>query len=126
MVRIGRIGIDTIAENAHELLPIELRDVLQDPEGAVYFEKTWPLQSSGHGRFSVRHGQYARHVTYASIEALWRDYEVCPPTAPLGIFIGALMHCIAEHGAEQQAVLASEGHPNALVSTPEFSKKDWE
>jgi hypothetical protein len=34
MVRIGRIS------KAHELLPIELRGVLQDPAGAVYFEKT--------------------------------------------------------------------------------------
>jgi hypothetical protein len=34
------------------------------------------------------------------------------------------MHCIAELGAEQQADSESEGHPNTLVSTPEFSKLD--
>ncbi len=127
MVRIRRIGIDPIAEKAHELLPIELQDVLQDQADAVYFEKIWPLQSSGHWRFrvSVCHGQYAGFVTNASIETSWRDNAICPPTAPLGRLISALMQCIAEIGAKQQAELESGGYPNAFLLTPELRLSDW-
>jgi hypothetical protein len=130
MVRIGRIGIAAIAVKAHELLPIQLtgsRNVHHDPNGAAYFEKTWSLQSSGHGRFSVCHGQYGGYVTNASIETLWRDRNhICPPTAPLGTYIGALMHEIAEMGAEHQTKLVKAGHANAFVSIPKNTNSHWD
>jgi hypothetical protein len=66
MVRIGRVGIEKIAEKGRVMLPIKLRDVLNDPAGADFFEKTWSFQSSDHRRFSVCHGQYAGFVTNAS------------------------------------------------------------
>jgi hypothetical protein len=45
MVRITKIGIETIAEKAHLALPSYLIKEHDDEDGAVYFEKTWSLKA---------------------------------------------------------------------------------
>ena len=84
MVRISKIGMDSIAEKAHEAVPRFLIEDCEDEDWSEYFHKTWSLPS-GHGRWSVCHGQYGGYVTNASMETVWKDKsEMCPPSAPLG------------------------------------------
>ena len=55
MVRISKLGMESIADKAHEAVERFLNDERDDQSGAEYFHKTWSL-ASGHGRWSVCHG----------------------------------------------------------------------
>ena len=52
MVRISILGMESIAEKAHEAVQRFLIEDRDDEEGAEYFHKTWSLPS-GHGRWSA-------------------------------------------------------------------------
>ena len=69
MVRISKLGMDSLAVKAHEAVPRFLIEECEDEDGAEYFHKKWSLPS-GHGRWSVFHGQYGGYVTNASMETV--------------------------------------------------------
>ena len=126
MVKLGRVGHEVVVNKAHHAMPIWIEHVLKDAKGAKYWQNTWSL-SSGHGRFSVVHGMYGGSTTNGSKEANWRDKgEICPPSAPLGTFMGALTHNIQCKGNEHKARLEKAGHPNHFPSIPVITKKHWE
>ena len=126
MVRISKIGMDSIAEKVHEAVPRFLIEDCDDEDGSEYFHKTWSLPS-GHGRWSVCHGQYGGYVTNASMETVWKDKsEMCPPSAPLGTMLGALIHLIEQKGKEHQAFLIHSGRPNRFISIPKVSDEVWD
>jgi hypothetical protein len=60
VVRLAHVGHETIAVKCDEAMIVWIKDVLQDPAGADYYDKTWSL-SSGHGRFPVVYGGRGIH-----------------------------------------------------------------
>ncbi len=57
VVRLAHVGHETIAIKCDEAMIVWIKDVLQDPASADYYDKTWSL-SSGYGRFPVVYGGY--------------------------------------------------------------------
>ena len=126
MVRIAKLGMETIVDKSHAALSRHLRETLEDTAGADYFDKTWSMQSA-HGRWAVCHGGYSGFVTNASTECNWRDKnEICPANAPLGTFLGGLVKNIEAKGHEHQAKLILAGIPNLFVSIPKIGSDVWE
>ncbi len=97
MVRIAKLGVETIVNKAHKAV---VRWLIEsgDKDGAAYWEKTWSMES-GHGRWSIVHAQYAGCNSNASMECMWKFKSgICPPTATLGTMLGGLFHTIEELG----------------------------
>ena len=51
---------------------------------------------------------------------------MCPPSAPLGTMLGALIHLIEQKGKEHQAFLIHAGRPNRFISIPKVSDEVWD
>ncbi len=62
LVRLALVGHETIAVKCDEAMIVWIKDVLQDPVGADYYDKTWSL-SSGHSKFPVVYGGYGGSTT---------------------------------------------------------------
>ena len=64
--------------------------------------------------------------TNASLESLWRNKdEICPPCAPLGTFLGGLVHTIEELGKEHQGFLQQQDRPNMFISLQKVRTEVW-
>ena len=126
VVRLSKVGHEVVARKGHEAMVDWLRNDLEDPEGADYYHKTWSLDS-GYGRFCVVYGMYGGSTTNGGTEANWRDKrEICPKTATLGTFMGALVHNIKCKGDEHNDRLCKAQHPNRFPSIPEITKETWQ
>ena len=103
-----------------------INDDLEDPEGAQYYHRTWSLES-GFGRFCVVCGMHGGSTTNGGTEANWRDKkEICPKSATLGTFIGALVHNIQCKGEEHTQRLIDGGEPNRFPSIPRIMDETWQ
>jgi hypothetical protein len=103
-----------------------IKDDLEDEEGANYFHKTWSMDS-GFGRWPVVFGMYGGSTTNGGTEANWRDKkEICPKSATLGTFMGALVHNIECKGDEHRDRLIKEGHQNRFPSFPDITDDIWD
>jgi hypothetical protein len=101
VVRLSRLGDEVVARKCHEAMVASIKDDLEDPEGADDYHSTWSIKS-GFGRFCVVYGMHGGSTTNGVTEANWRDKkEICPKSATLGTFIGALVHNIKCKGEEQ-------------------------
>ena len=125
-VRVSKIGHETVARKALEAMVTWINDDLEDEEGAKYFDKTWSL-ASGFGRWPVVFGMHGGSTTNGGTEANWRDKkEICPKTATLGTFMGALVHNIECKGDEHRDRLKKACHENRFPSIPVITKETWE
>jgi hypothetical protein len=117
------IGLDTIRDKADILMEKFMVEELADPRSFEWWGKTWSM-ASGHGRWSICHGQYAGYVTNASMEREWReDKEPCSPKASMGEYLGARCATIKAKGKEhRQRLIDLE---NLFMSTGNFVHVDW-
>jgi hypothetical protein len=126
VVRLSRVGDEVVAKKCHEAMVTWIKDDLEDPEGADYYHSTWSLDS-GYGRFCVVYGGHGGSTTNGGTEANWRDKkEICPKTATLGTFIGALVHNIKCKGEEQYQRLIDAGEANRFPSIPRITDETWQ
>ena len=124
-VRVSKIGHETVARKAMEAMVTWIKEELEDEEGAKYFHKTWSMDS-GFGRWPVVFGMHGGSTTNGGTEANWRDKkEICPKSAPLGTFMGALVHNIECKGDEHRDRLIKAGHQNRFPSIPVITKETW-
>ena len=125
-VCMGSIGIDMIRDKADVLMKKYMVEELQDPCSYDWWGKTWSMES-GHGQWSVCHGQYAGFVTNASMEREWReDKEPCSPKASMGEYLGARCATIKAKGMEHRQRLIDQKTPNRFISYPKISKDMWD
>ena len=120
------IGLDTIRDKADILMEKFMVEELADPRSFEWWGKTWSM-ASGHGRWSICHGQYAGYVTNASMEREWReDKEPCSPKASMGEYLGARCATIKAKGKEHRQRLIDQGTPNRFISIPKIGKEMWD
>ena len=125
VVRLAHVGQETIAVKCDEAMIVWIKDVLQDPVGADYYEKTWSL-ASGHGRFPVVYGGYGGSTTNGGTEAGWKDKRLMSiKSAKLGTFIGGLVHTIECRGEEHMQKLHKQGDYNRFISFPCINTATW-
>ena len=103
-MRVKNIAVLPFADTAQELLVTYVREVLEQPRAANWFEGTW---TGEHGRWSLAHAGYTWSNNNMGQEVDWRDLkQECPPSVTLGTHIGALVGLIEQLGDEHRVYLA--------------------
>jgi hypothetical protein len=99
-------------------MAVWIKDVLEDPAGADYYDKKWSL-SSRHGRFPVVYGGYGGSTTSGASKAGWKDKRLMSiKSAKLGTFNGGMVHTIECRGEEHMQKKHKQGDYNRFFSFP--------
>ncbi len=126
VVRVSKIGHETVARKALEVMVTWIRKDLHDEEEAIYFQNTWSM-TSGSSQWPVVFGMHGGSTTKGGAETNWRDKrEICPKSATLGTFMGALVHNIECKGDEHRKRLIKAGHTNRFPSIPDITDDVWD
>ena len=95
------------AVHAQALLVTYIRDVLEQPRAAEWFETWW---TGDRGRYCLAHAQYGGSNSNMGVEVDWRDVKkLLPPSSTLSAFTGALMQFIADLSDEHFDFLEPTG-----------------
>ena len=122
-MRVKNIGCFPFCETAQQLLVSYLRDVLDQPRAATWYEDTWTGEN---GHYSMAHAGYTGSNNNMGIEVDWRDMKhECPPSATIGTFTGSLVALIDQLGREHRTFLAKHV-ANLFPSRQVFTKRTWD
>ena len=123
VVRVKNIGCFPFCETAQQLLVSYLRDVLDQPRAATWYEDTWTGEN---GHYSMAHAGYTGSNNNMGIEVDWRDMKhECAPSATLGTFTGSLVGLIEQLGREHRTFLAKTV-ANLFPARQVFTKRTWD
>ena len=122
---MSRIGLEVTRDKADDLMETYMLETLKDERAHAWWSKTWSMKS-GHGRWSICHGQYGGYTTNASTERGHReDKEPCSPKATMGEYLGVRFKTIKEMGKEHRNKLKEAGRPNRFISIPRGPTCCW-